>query len=290
MKLTAACQACLYRNHKDHYPSDASPEKIRQYQTGILKIIADRLEATGPEVVYDIRKLQKELFQTPQDFSAIKSYYNRFMLTKEQEIWELIKKADDPLYKAIQYSLIGNYIDFGANSEVDDQVLEEMLQQSDHFLPDPFTYHHLRNDLASAHSIVFCTDNCGEIVFDKLLLRLIHEDYPHLEITIMVRGEPVINDATITDAYETDIGAYGRVIGNGSGIAGNVLSLMSQEARELITQADFTIAKGQGNYETLQYEPLNVYYLFLCKCDLFVQRFHVPRYTGLLVDQEAESS
>ncbi|MGX8680419.1 MAG: ARMT1-like domain-containing protein, partial [bacterium] len=114
MKLTAACQACLYRNHKDHYPSDASPEKIQQYQTGILKIIADRLEATGPEVVYDIRKLQKELFQTPQDFSAIKSYYNRFMLTKEQEIWELIKKADDPLYKAIQYSLIGNYIDFGA--------------------------------------------------------------------------------------------------------------------------------------------------------------------------------
>ena len=28
---------------------------------------------------------------------------------------------------------------------------------------------------------------------------------------------------------------------------------------------------------------MNVYYLFMCKCELFARRFQVPRFTGMLV-------
>ena len=28
---------------------------------------------------------------------------------------------------------------------------------------------------------------------------------------------------------------------------------------------------------------MNVFYLFMCKCELFSKRFQVPRFTGMLV-------
>ena len=53
--------------------------------------------------------------------------------------------------------------------------------------------------------------------------------------------------------------------------------------RAAITEADLIIAKGQGNFETLQGCGLNIYYAFLCKCRFFADRFGVPVYTGMLV-------
>ena len=45
------------------------------------------------------------------------------------------------------------------------------------------------------------------------------------------------------------------------------------------------ISKGQGNFETLHGSGLNIYYLFLCKCDRFTDLFKVPRNTGMLVNE-----
>ena len=47
------------------------------------------------------------------------------------------------------------------------------------------------------------------------------------------------------------------------------------------------ISKGQANYEGLCGCGLNVYYLFMCKCRLFTQRFGVPLYTGVLTGETA---
>ena len=55
--------------------------------------------------------------------------------------------------------------------------------------------------------------------------------------------------------------------------------------QKALHQADVIIAKGQGNFETMLSCGLNVYYLFLCKCDLFVQAFSVPRLTGVLLNE-----
>ena len=50
--------------------------------------------------------------------------------------------------------------------------------------------------------------------------------------------------------------------------------------------ADVLIAKGQGNFETLQLCGLNIYYLFLCKCEMFARHFQVPQFTGILVNEK----
>lgn len=45
---------------------------------------------------------------------------------------------------------------------------------------------------------------------------------------------------------------------------------------------DVLVSKGQGNFEGLSGCELNIFYLFLCKCDAFIQRFNVPQFTGVM--------
>ena len=55
--------------------------------------------------------------------------------------------------------------------------------------------------------------------------------------------------------------------------------------KKLLEQADVILAKGQGNFETMNDCGLNVYYLFLCKCDLFQRRFHAKALQGMFLNE-----
>ena len=123
---------------------------------------------------------------------------------------------------------------------------------------------------------------------DKLLAETIRRLYPSLEITVLVRGGPVLNDATMEDAIQVGFDRLEgiTVMGNGDRLAGTALDRISPEARHAITEADLIIAKGQGNYETMQGCGLHIYYAFLCKCQFFADRFGVPIYTGMLVKED----
>jgi len=61
---------------------------------------------------------------------------------------------------------------------------------------------------------------------------------------------------------------------------------VSEMCRRAMDEADVLISKGQANYETLCGCGLNIYYIFMCKCRLFMDRFHVPQFAGLIVREE----
>ena len=63
---------------------------------------------------------------------------------------------------------------------------------------------------------------------------------------------------------------------------------ISAVVAEALQKADVILAKGQGNFETLRGCGYNVFYLFLCKCELFRNRFRVPAYTGMII-RESEA-
>ena len=84
-----------------------------------------------------------------------------------------------------------------------------------------------------------------------------------------VRGGAILNDAAEEDAAFVNLDKSFQVISNGTKIPGTSMEEISSQAREALLQADVCIAKGQGNFESLHGCGLNVYYLFLCKCDLF---------------------
>ena len=57
------------------------------------------------------------------------------------------------------------------------------------------------------------------------------------------------------------------------------------EAMDEIEDADLLISKGQGNFEGLSGCGLNIYYFFLCKCEMFMRRFGVEQFTGIMTKE-----
>ena len=141
-------------------------------------------------------------------------------------------------------------------------------------------------EIVNANRLVYFTDNCGEIVTDRLLIATLRDINPDLYISVIVRGKPVLNDATLEDAkyvHMEDVAQ--KVIGNGTGMPGNVIGAISQEAMDEVENADLLISKGQGNFEGLSGCGLNIYYFFLCKCEMFMRRFGVEQFTGIMTKE-----
>ena len=78
----------------------------------------------------------------------------------------------------------------------------------------------------------------------------------------------MINDVTILDAQVTGITNLVRVIDNGSDLPGTVLSMCSESFQREFHEADLVIAKGQGNFESLNEEKKNIFFLFKVKCSV----------------------
>lgn len=284
VRLPPECLQCLAAKKLPAFLDEQPFEKKVEYMQRILKLLSEASPTlAAPVLVSEINAISREMFHYEPDFEAVKQQYNQLMLTKEEALWERIQKADDALLAAVQYSLTGNYIDFGAQNTVEESKLDELLAQSEKNQVDMDNYASFKADLLNSKKVVLITDNCGEVVLDKLLLRVMMDIKPEAEYTVIVRGQKVLNDATMVDAEQIGLTKMTRVIGNGNGIAGTWLEKVSEEALSVIDAADVIIAKGQANFETLNQCGRNIYYLFLCKCDMFAKRFKVPKYTGMLL-------
>ena len=286
-RLTSACISCLTKGHIDKYPEGTTEEQQITYKQRILQILGTRDRNCHPiPVVNKMDKLRVEMFGQNIDYTDIKQYFNEYVMKKQDRIEAEVADADDMLMRALQYSMTGNYIDFGAMESVSEDKFEELLSNAKNICLDQSEYLNLKKDLESAKSLVFLHDNCGEIVFDHVLIKTLKKCYSNLQITSMVRGVPVLNDATIDDAKQIGLTDTVEVVGNGSTIAGTCLEDLSKEALEVVQNADVIISKGQGNFETLYGCNLNVYYLFMCKCTLFANRFHKNLFEGMLINDK----
>lgn len=283
MIINENCKKCQIRKNMDAYPEGASSEKIGMYQARVREILDNCDGLSTPQVAEKMYDLRRELFGADKDYSEIKSYYNRLMLSLFPYMEQQVRNAEDPLTMAIQYAMVGNYIDFGAMENVDENELRAQLDQAAGISVSKEVLESFRKEILSARHMVYFTDNCGEIVTDKLLISVVRSLAPELPVTVIVRSKDAVNDATLDDARQIRMEeAASRVIGNGNGMPGNVICEMSPEAMNEIEKADILVSKGQGNYEGLSGCGLNIYYLFLCKCEAFMKRFNVPQFTGIM--------
>ena len=287
MKVSAECMHCLVKRQADNIKKYPDEEKKAAYLGKVLGIIANHAaEEPAPVLLSHIGRLHEVYFGKPFSFDELKQGYNAMMLEKEAEIREKITQAAAPLALALRFAQIGNFIDFGAMDSVDDAKLMEFLKQAETLPLSEDTYQSFTEDLKTAKKLVYMTDNCGEVVLDKLLLETIKQTVPHLEMTIIVRGEPVLNDATMEDALQVGLETCGKVIPNGTNIAGTYIPWVSAEAKSALDEADLLISKGQGNFESLHGCSRNIYYLFLCKCQWFMERFGLPQYSGVFINEK----
>ena len=212
---------------------------------------------------------------------------NAFVLQRLDAIREAITTAEDPVYAGLQWAILGNYIDFSAlRGEVSFRTLEAMMQQASQMQVDRQTYRRLCQELQTGRRLLYLCDNAGEIGMDRLFAEAIHERFPHLEITVCVRGGAALNDATREDAAA--VGMPFPVIDNGTRIAGTQIELLGEEAKQALEKADVILAKGQANVETMLGCGYNVYYAFLVKCQRFIDLFGKEKFTPMLFRERSD--
>ncbi|MBR6917185.1 MAG: DUF89 family protein [Clostridia bacterium] len=284
--LSAKCVSCLVGRQLRLIDKFDDEVKKAEYMKEVLRIIASVAPGeTAPVVVERLDARHMEYFGENRNFDEAKKKYNDFLLAREDELERVAASSDDRLLTALKLARIGNYIDFGALASVEEDTLVDLIRKAPEDEVDEKTYERFRGDLDSAEKMIYITDNCGEVVFDKILIRAIREEYPALDLKVMVRGRPVLNDVTREDAGYVGIDKLCPVIDNGCGIAGAYFPALSDEAKAALLGADLILAKGQGNFETMFGCGLNVYYAFLCKCEWFERRFEMKRLEGVFVNE-----
>ncbi len=259
-------------------------EEFAEKINALLSEYGDKKSA--PYLQSKIDGLYERIFLQKCDFAQIKEKYNRFMLGKEPIIKRHIFDSDDIIGACIKFVCAGNYIDFAAVDRVDDSVLNALFEKAQSEEIDSERLKKFKTELENANSLVYLTDNCGEIVVDKIFIEAIQKLYPQIEVTVIVRGGDALNDATIIDAQEVGLDRIVKTIGNGTDIPGTVMDEISEEALQAIKNADIIISKGQGNFETMFGEGFNTYFMFLCKCEMFVERFGLKQFASVFANEK----
>lgn len=287
MEMTVSCMACLLRKEEKRLQKESDEKKKADCFREILGFMAEEGGVgTAPYLVSRIREIYAKYFSLPDTFAPIKRHYNQLMLGREEDFRRRIMANPDPVRMALCFARTANYIDFGANNQVTEEQLTELFDGTDPSALDGAEYGRFCDELACAEKFLLLADNCGEIVLDKLLIEALRERYPRLSCAMMVRGGDVSNDVTVEDAAEVGVEKVARVISSGARIGGTDMARVSAEARRALEEADVILAKGQGNFETAYGSGCNIYYLFLCKCDLFTRRFGVEKFTGMFVNEK----
>jgi len=220
-----------------------------------------------PQMGQKIHRLVREVVGVKDPYRKVKRRFNDAALKIYSRMRQLVIESEDPLEAAIRLAIAGNIIDFGVNGALQESDLEQTISEC---LDADFTEVQLedfRNAVNEAEDILYLADNAGEIIFDRLLI----EQLPIEKITVAVKGSPVINDATMEDAILAGLPKIVEVIDNGSDAPGTILESCSQSFRDRFEKADLIIAKGQGNYETLNDADKNIFFILKAKCPVIAR-------------------
>ena len=206
-------------------------------------------------------------------YREAKEASNQLARTFYPAMERIVSYSENPLLTALKTSAAGNVIDMGINPDFDlgasiSQELQRGFQRDD--------FETFQEMLRKGGPLVMIGDNSGEIVFDYLLLSLL-KDFTN-ELYYVVKGGPILNDATMDDAEEVGISLIAKTITTGNNYLGVIPEKCSQELCSAIEAASVVLAKGQANYETLEGTSLagdKTFFLLQTKCPAIAENLDV---------------
>lgn len=236
------------------------------------------LESTPPESGRRIYQKIHEITGNPDPYKAIKSSSTEEALSLYPYMKSLVEKSDDRLLTAIRIAIAGNVIDFGPNRAFDMKEEIETTLSKDFAICD---YDRFKHALNQFEKILYIGDNAGECVFDRVLLETLDKS-----ATYVVRGKPVLNDATMEDARQAGIVGVAELISSGTDAPGTLLNTCNESFLRRYDDAELVISKGQGNFEALSSQKKNIFFLLKAKCPIIAK--HLGLNVGNIVLKEAE--
>ena len=233
-------------------------EAIMQEATALLTEY--RKFQNAPELGGRMHQIVKKHTGVNDPYREVKAENIRDALRVYPFLQQYLAEQTDKLYWALKIAATGNIIDaaIGNGSDFMKNLEEELVKR---FAVCDLT--RFQKELERAENLLIIGDNAGETVFDRLLMDYLSD----LEITYAVRGEPVINDATVDDVRASGFDPRIKVVSTGTTTPGLILDECTEEFVNYFYQADLVISKGQGNYEALMEEKgRGFFFLLKAKC------------------------
>lgn len=221
-----------------------------------------RRDMTPPQMGEHIYGMVRRLSGNPDPFDEQKKEQNRVVEALLPWLRETVSAAKDPLLMAVRLAIAGNIVDPGSQESFD---LERSVMEAVSGEAGLEAYPAFVSALDRAKSVLYIADNCGEIVFDRVLIETIVKSRD-VDITLAVRDVPIINDVTEEEARQVGLQDFCAIVSSGSRMPGTFLPETSERFRDLFYSADLVISKGQGNWETLEDCDREVFFMFQVKC------------------------
>lgn len=287
MNTHADCIACVINKANDladKYFEDKHKKYV--FLNKVLREIAEiSYERTAPFLVAKVMRILKEETGITDFYIEEKKLFNKELLSMENKIGDILDNSNDRFITALKIALAGNIVDFGAFDEISFDLVQDIIYKTLSKDFDNKLYMKLKNDLAKGKKLLYIGDNTGEIVFDKIFIKEIKKEFNDIEIYFAVRGKPVLNDVTEEDAYYVGLDKYAEIISNGTDLPGTDLLEVSDKFKKVFNQSDIIISKGQGNFESLPGCGSNIYYMFLCKCNLLMKQLNSEKLSHIFIHE-----
>ncbi len=277
MKIHPRCAPCLLS--RVQFEAELSTKDLAMQKKAVLAGIEvlRKYLVDGAPATHLSTKIHREAYRVLGDIDPYREKKKQSNETA-QKLLPFVRafvSENDSFRRAVLVSIIGNSFDFGVlGFDADKEIGKEMiLQQIQHGL-DVDDSDKMRS---MPDNVVYLADNCGEIVFDALLI----DEIKKLggKITLVVRGAPILNDVTMKELKELGIDKkVNRVLTTGSNAIGVCLKEAPPELVEALRNASLIISKGMANYETMsEYDFKPIAYLLKTKCESVAEAMGLKR-------------
>ncbi len=268
MKISKECYLCIFNqiyNLTNRLNLDEKTSSI-VLREGARRLAKYDLSFEPPIIASDVYGSISEIIKKEDLFEEAKKTSIKEALKFKPILKKRLSKSKDKLFDACKIAVAGNVIDLGVNQEYNLEKEIKKIFEMNFYKSD---YSEFREKALSAKSVCYLADNAGENIFDEILIEVIKEFNPDIEIFYLVRGKPIINDITIKDLEGLEIFNLAEVIDSGVDTPGFCLNKANEKSKDIFYSADMVISKGMGNFECLFNEcGREVFYLFKVKCDV----------------------
>ncbi len=226
-------------------------------------------------------RIIKQLSSNPDPYSRNKKISNeraKKLLPKADKFVNSANNQQERFKKACLCAMVGNTMEFDIPGHTfTSQTLAKNLKEAtkDLYIDDIDQAYELAK---KADGVLFLSDNAGEIVFDTLLVEQLKN--MGLKVTYVVKGGPVLNDATMEDVIFSGMDKLAdNVLTTGTDAVGLQKTQVSPEFLKIYDDAELVFAKGMGYAETLTEYKLTKPHLLLfrTKCTPVANYFCAPK-------------
>ncbi|MBC7129344.1 MAG: DUF89 family protein [Thermoplasmatales archaeon] len=267
MKINYACIPCLLKRVIFESKLVVDEEKLHYIMKKVLEKFSEIYDPkrSSAEIATEIHALAYELIGK-DPYKNLKEESNRMALSILPKAKKIIENSENKLEKAILCSIVANSIDFGIEGSASSP--QELFSKFEEYLNEGFYI----NDFEKMEkylkgNILYFTDNCGEIVFDKIVCEKLKEY--DVSISLVCKKYPILTDATYEDAIKIGMqDIVDEVLTTGKFSVGVDFSGISEKLKTKLGEASIIICKGMANYEAFsetRYKPIA--YLMRVKCE-----------------------